>query len=497
MTDLTEPNEDSQYSEEQYRVLVENSPLGIAVHRADKLVFANKSALAIFGMDSAEDYLGRSVIDFVHPDFREIVADRIMAMHEDKGSVKAVEEKWVRPDGKVIDVEVTGSLISYQGEPAIQVVFFDITERNKAKEALRVSEEKYRLLAENIKDIIWKVDLDMNFAYVSASVEKVLGYKPEEIVSKHISQIMPPESIEAIMAALRDSIRLEESVGKDGYEAPPIEIGIFQKNGTLRTFEISRSFLRDEEDTPIGVLGMARDITDRKEAEEALERAVARAEFYIDIMAHDLANMQQGITASLELLLAENTLTDSIGALAQTALTQTRRATALIGNVKKLATTSKQEIALFETDPYEVLTKAIEMTRDSFPEKELIVTTDMGSGKYEVLADEFLLDVFFNILHNSVKADANAQIEIDVQAKLIDDSSLLELRFEDRGPGISDLLKSSVFSRIEDRERRGSGLGLTLVGQIIDRYGGKVWIEDRVEGNQSHGTCVVLQLPKS
>ena len=484
-------------SEEQYRTLVEKSPLGIAVHQGGKLVYANSSALRIFGLDSADSYLGKSVMDFVHPDYLKIVTERVRAMYQSKGAVEVVEEKWVRPDGTVVDVEVAASMITYQGSPAIQVMFSDITERKRAKEILQVSEERFRVFANNIKDIIWSVDMNMNFTYVSGSIERLLGYTSQELESKHISKIMPQESVETVTSVMKEAMYLEQTVGKEGYEAPPFEIEIHHKNGELHKFEISRVFLRDEEDRPTGVLGVARDITERKLAEEALEKAVARSEFYIDLMAHDIANMQQGITASLELLLAEDGVSESVRSLAETALTQTRRATALIGNVKKLAATAKQEIMLTKMDPYIALTKAIDITKSSAPEREVIVETNLGSGEQEVIADEFLMDVFFNILHNAIKADTSRQVVVDVIVRPTDDGSTLEMRFEDQGPGISDTLKEAVFSRIEDRERRGSGLGLTLVRQIVDRYGGKVWIEDRVEGNQSQGACVILYLPKA
>jgi PAS domain S-box-containing protein len=484
-------------SEEQYRILVEKSPLGIAVHRGGKLIYANQSALKIFGLEAADEYLGKSVMDFVHPDYQQIVSDRVKTMYLEKGAVEAVEEKWVRPDGRVIDVEVAASLITYQGAPAIQVMFSDITERKKTKEILQISEERFRVFAKNIKDIIWTVDLNMNFTYVSGSVESVLGYTSQELESRHISEFVPPESVEIIMAIMSEAIRLEQTVGKEGYEAPPFEIDIYHKNGALHRFEISRVFLRDDEDRPTGVLGVARDITDRKLAEEALEKAVARAEFYIDLMAHDLANMQQGITVSLELLLAEDRLSGPVSALAETALMQTRRATALIGNVKKLAATARDEIELSKQDPYDALTKAIEVTKNSVPEKHIAINTNLQEAEHEVIADEFLMDVFFNILHNAAKADVKGKTIIEVNVKPITKGTFLEMRFEDRGPGISDDLKEAVFSRMEERERRGSGLGLTLVRQIVNRYGGKVWIEDRIKGEQSHGTCVVLHIPKA
>jgi PAS domain S-box-containing protein len=496
VTEMLKAMQAMEESEERYRTLVENSPLGIAVHRSGKIIYANQSALKIIGQESSDDYIGRAVIDFIHTDSRDEIVERVQAMYRGEASVEAIEEKWVSLDGTAIDVKVAASVITYQGEPAVQVVFSDITDRKRAEEALRVSEQQYRILAENVKDVIWTVDLNLNFTYVSASVKDMLGYTVQEALAMPISDAMPQQFLEIIEDALEESFHLEETVGKDGYDAPPLEIDLYDKSGTLRRFEMSRVFLRDENDRPTGILGVARDITDRKLAEEALERAVAQAEFYNDLMAHDLANMQQGIMVSLEIILSEHHLPDHLIAFAESALEQTKRSAALIANVKKLASTSKQDTNLIPTDPYEVLIEAVATVRSSLPGKEIIFSTDLTTGEYDIIADEFLLDMFFNLLHNAVKADPRERVEISVQTERTeDDGSFLQMRFEDRGRGMSDSVKESVLTGMGDRERRGIGIGLTLVKRIADRYGGRVWIKDRVKGDYQQGTSVVLLLP--
>ncbi|MEE9353263.1 MAG: ATP-binding protein [Candidatus Thorarchaeota archaeon] len=134
--------------------------------------------------------------------------------------------------------------------------------------------------------------------------------------------------------------------------------------------------------------------------------------------------------------------------------------------------------------------------RSSFPGKEIVFSTNLTTGEYDIIADEFLLDVFFNLLHNAVKADPRERVEIGVQTEHTEeDGAFLQMRFEDRGPGMNNSLKESVLIRMEDRERRGTGIGLTLVKQIVDKYGGRVWIKDRVKGDYQQGTSVVLLLP--
>lgn len=123
-------------SEERYRRLVELSPIAIAVHCDGKVVYGNAAALKLFGASSLEDIVGRPALDFIHPEYVEIVMERIRRSYEEGYHAELIEEKMVRLNGDVIDTEVAAEQIIYQGKPATQVVIRDITEKKKAEEAL-------------------------------------------------------------------------------------------------------------------------------------------------------------------------------------------------------------------------------------------------------------------------------------------------------------------------------------------------------------------------
>jgi PAS domain S-box-containing protein len=129
-------------SEERYRRLVEACPEPIVVHAGGRIRFANPAAVAMLGAASAEDLLDRPVMDFVHPDYRGVVAERMQKMLETGGPALLLEEKIVRPDGSVLEVEIAGAAVLFQGEPAIQLVGRDVTERR------RVEAERRRLEAQ-------------------------------------------------------------------------------------------------------------------------------------------------------------------------------------------------------------------------------------------------------------------------------------------------------------------------------------------------------------
>src|SRR5438552_3731062 len=130
-------------SEERYRVLVEVSPNSICVHRDGKLLYVNPAGVRLFGAKDLVDLVGRSVLDFIHPDSLPIVRERMRQLRAGE-TVPLIEERFVTLNGEVRDVEVTAIPIIYERAPAAQVMFRDITERKQAEEKLRASEQVAR-----------------------------------------------------------------------------------------------------------------------------------------------------------------------------------------------------------------------------------------------------------------------------------------------------------------------------------------------------------------
>ncbi|MGY5874842.1 MAG: PAS domain S-box protein [Candidatus Thorarchaeota archaeon] len=137
-------------------------------------------------------------------------------------------------------------------------------------EALEESEARYRLLAENAKDIIATLNMKMEFTYMSPSVEEITGYSIDEAKTLTLENILTPESSQIAMTALGEALELEERVGKDGYEAHPLDLELVRKDGSVIWVEVTRAFLRSEDETPTGVLVVVRDISGRKVLEEEL-----------------------------------------------------------------------------------------------------------------------------------------------------------------------------------------------------------------------------------
>ena len=134
-------------SEERYRSLVELCPDMIALRNQGKYVYVNPAGIKMLGASGLGDLVGKSVFDIVHPDCREIIKDRNRQI-EGGRAVPLLEEKYVRLDGTIVDVEVAAAPILFRGEPMVQVIARDITERKRAEEAVRKSEEEAKRLAQ-------------------------------------------------------------------------------------------------------------------------------------------------------------------------------------------------------------------------------------------------------------------------------------------------------------------------------------------------------------
>jgi signal transduction histidine kinase len=265
-------------------------------------------------------------------------------------------------------------------------------------------------------------------------------------------------------------------------------------DGKKRTYRTHKFPIIREGRAPL-IGGFSIDITEQVEAEKQREEARARAIWMSDLMAHDINNLHQGIMSSLELLLESEELTDNQKGIVRRALQQVHRSVSLINNVKKFQLVNQEAFPLEKTDPADALTAAIQMVKQSFPQMRFTINTDLDSGKYCIMSNDFLQDVFYNLLHNSAKFTPDNEVRIDIKTSLVDEGEFLQFKFEDWGPGIDDRLKKNILTGIDDRVHRVSGVGLTLVKQIVDLYSGNIHVESRVEGDFTKGTRFVIKLP--
>ncbi|NQT57096.1 MAG: PAS domain S-box protein [Desulfobacteraceae bacterium] len=149
----------------------------------------------------------------------------------------------------------------------------EITERKKAEEALQDSEKLYRLLADNVSDVIWVRDMNLNLTYISPSVKDQQGYTVEEAMNRTPEEIWSPDSLKFIGEVLTEELEIEKQEKKDLARSRTLEVEVKCKDGSTIWSEAKMSFLRDKDSHPTGIIGVTRDISERKQIEEALRES--------------------------------------------------------------------------------------------------------------------------------------------------------------------------------------------------------------------------------
>ena len=221
-----------------------------------------------------------------------------------------------------------------------------------------------------------------------------------------------------------------------------------------------------------------------------------------DLMSHDINNFNQGIMGYLELLLEDRRLDDNQKKYAERALTQVRNNARLIDNVRKLTKVRMMSDKEFiPIDLHLAIEASAETVTKTFSNRKLSVVSVLSPGAHYVMANSYINDLFINILSNAVKFDLSTRVRVDIQVseETTAQGESWVVSIADRGRGIPDDRKKTVFERFATGITgvKGFGLGLSIVSAIVERYGGRIWVEDRVKGDFGKGTIFKISLPKA
>lgn len=278
ISERKEVEEALRQSEEKYRLLVNQIPAVVFQSYTDwSLECLGRKIESLTGY-AKEDFDSRRLkwcdlipaeeMDYVKQTF----VDALKTSHksyvrEHRIRKKSGEYAWVQCRGQIF--------LDDEGRVAyISGVTFDITQRKQAEKALQESERLYRLLAENVSDVIWTADLNLRLTYVSPSVKFLRGFSPEEVMTQPINKILTSASMETARKTFTDGMALERSAPDPG-RSWTMELEQLRKDGSTVWTEVRASFLRDEQGSAVGILGVTRDISKRKEAELKLRRREA------------------------------------------------------------------------------------------------------------------------------------------------------------------------------------------------------------------------------
>jgi PAS domain S-box-containing protein len=282
ITDRKQAEEALRESEDRYRSLYVDSRDAIMVLSPDRgFITANPASIKLFACRDEQDFTTRSPVS-LSPEYQP---DGVRSMDKSREMIRLALEKgshlfeWMHRRADGIDFPATVLLSRLESDSApqlLQATVRDITELKRAGEALKENEKKYRLLADNVSDVIFVLDMNLHYTYVSPSVKILWGYEPLEVLKQQAFETLTSSSIDLAVRALSEVMELEKSEHRDINISRTLPMETIRKDGTIVWTEVKFSFIRDEKQQAVGILGVTRDITERRHAEHALRDNEAR-----------------------------------------------------------------------------------------------------------------------------------------------------------------------------------------------------------------------------
>ncbi len=474
--------EELKKSQEMLRLVLKTIPQSVFWKDKNSVYLGcNDSFAKIAGVNTPEDIVGKTDYDLAWlreeaEQYREL-DKRVIETGE---SIFGIVESVHIATGEVLWVETTKvPLYDAQGKIiGVLGTLQDITERREKEEHIRQSEEKYRTLAESSLQGL-AIFATEGIIYANKSLETILGTTQEEMQRMSLDEaatFIHPEDRESVTAVFKKKFKKQPAPNN-------LEFRIVGKNNEVRWVETFVSSIEYEGKPAIQIVLI--DITERREAEKEARTVRDRAELYLDIMSHDIRNHLQVIINSAALLrsASDESTKDSFLNIIMESIQRVSRLIDEVRATEELANSPMRTRDLLEA--LDLCVKAISQssTRVQF-------STSIKVDNAIVNADSFLELLITNILVNAI--EHNPSMAKKVWIEMFEEDNGYTITIADNGPGIPDSTKATLF----DRARRFGGLGLHQSQQIIEKYGGKLLIEDRVPGDHTQGAKFRIWIPK-
>lgn len=495
-----------QITEEQFRKLYNDAPIGLYRTTPDgKILLANRAIFDMLGFSSIEELSARNLKSSgFGPSYqREFFVSQI----EKTGEVKDLEAKWIRSNGDVIIVlenakairDENGNTLYYDGSVA------DITDRKRTEDALAETEKRYEQLVTNIQDAVYSVDGETGeFTYLSPAFGKLLGYTLDDIQAMggrkvFLSSVLPSGKSNEHLDRFN---QLQSKVMKKTFTD---ELWWRAKDGSLKCISDHWTPVYIEGKL-ISTDGVLRDITERKQAEEALNELLVRAEAsdrlktaFLNNISHEVRTPLNGILGFVEMMddpdmtpadkvfyreilqMSSNRLLSTINSYMDISLI-------VSGNMSVNNSVIDLNDLIIQVHSHYHQQAAAKGVNLAIEASGLQLATKVNSDP------ELLRKVLDHLVENAIKFTEKGSIMIGTRMLEHD----VEVSVKDSGIGIHEELMDRIFDTFLQadvsitRKHEGSGLGLAIVKGIIELLGGKIWVKS-IEGA---GSTFAFTIPK-
>ena len=497
---------------DRFSQLFHANPDAIFITEIDdgRVLDVNEAAIELTGYSRAE-LIGRTTLEL---NFFSNRATRTARVQQVLGGDRSAEYEltFTRKDGAVVHASTTSQVMEIGGAPRLVTIARDVTAARELERVLRASEERYRLLAENISDVIWMLDLRTNrFTYISPSVEKVYGYTVEEAMQLTFVDLLTAEALHTVttaMAEVLQSVRTDTPIDRRRMELEQI-----RKDGSTVCTEIMVSGLFNQDDGElIGALGVTRDITERRTQEAAIREANATLEQRVAERTQQLqtANLalEKAALAKDELLatMSHELRTPLVGVLNMAEALQTgvygmpsegmmrglktieRSGHQLLKLINAMLDLSRIELGRLELreDFFavgDVARASLQMVAETAAKQNVSLEVTAPPTAIWMIADHRRVQqMLVNLLSNAVKfTPAGGTVGLSIVADIV--SKTVHFTVWDTGIGIDAGMMQRVFEPFTQTDSQlarhygGAGMGLALVKKMAELHGGSVSAE--------------------
>lgn len=500
-------------NEENFRLLAENATDVIWKMNKDLITtYISPSIIGLTGF-SQEEHLNNSLQQRFSIKSYKLLTEKIIPelnsdlKNNNLNKIYKHEMEYISKKGGIIRTEVIFKVLTdkYNNFIGVQGSSRSIEERKLNEEALIKSEEKYRLLANNISDVIFTADMNMNVNYISPSVFQLLGYYPDEIKQMNMSQYLTPESLEILRQSRQDSMIQMMENPDIIFENQFFELEHICKNGETLWTETSLSLIKNNDNIPIGVNGVIRNIKERKRVEKELIEAKNKAEEanklksnFLANMSHELRTPLNGILGFAEILkeeITDNEHNEMINIILRSGnrLKNTLNALLDISAIES----GTQSINKHSFDLDELLIEVIKLYEENARQKNIEIIYSFQHNKQIISDDSIIYKVVNNLIDNAVKYTEKGSIEITTLIQSDSYEENLIINIKDTGIGIEadtfDLIFEDFRQVSEGKSRNydGNGLGLSIARRLLKLLNGSI----SLKSEPGKGSIFTIQIP--
>jgi PAS domain S-box-containing protein len=446
----------------------------VVVHAGGRILFANDASAKMFGADTPSVLIGRSIISFVSPEDRATVMEHSRAWAE-TSSIEPLKHKSLRLDGTVYDVETTGTPIDWMGTRAVLIVTRDLTERRRAAAALAESENLYGRLVELLPDAVYIHD-GKSILFINPSGMEMFGASSvDEIVGRSPLDFSHP-SDKGKMAARASNV-LQHKDSKESLRRRRLRV-----DGSEYLADVSA--LHIVWNGAPAVLVVVRDVTAQVRASEELRRSNAELEQFAYVASHDLQEPLRTVASYCQLL--DKRYGPKLDTQAREylgfAVDGAKRMQRLITDLLAFSRVGTRGKPFAPTDLNAVFADAIANLDRAIQDQAAQISCD---ALPTVNGDAVqLAQLFQNLIGNAIKFRGAAAPVVRVGMEGEGDARVFSV--VDNGIWIDPQHRErifQIFQRLHERDKYdGTGIGLAVCKKIVERHGGRIWVEDAPGG---------------